>query len=260
MRPPRQKDRVMKDVGNLARNRTNYLRTRFPNLTFLFEKRFSWMNKYIGDTDEVLEVGCGIGITKLFLKKGHITLSDIEDNPWLDRREDAVSLTYKDNSLDVIIANNMIHHLCQPIKFFGEASRVLKKGGRVLIQDVNCSWCMCGLLRMMRIEDFDFSVDAFDVHRHCTHARNNWDGNAAIANVLFDDVVRFEDCVPAFRVVEKENSECFVYMCSGGINGKTLRIRLPCFVLKMLDGIDECLVSLMPRVFALQMRVVLEKR
>src|SRR5712691_7932545 len=111
----------MKDVGDLEKNRDYYIRTRFPNLTFLFQKRFQWMTNYIGDTDEVLEVGAGIGITKLFLKKGHITLSDIETHPWMDCREDALNLTYTNDSLDVIIANNMIHHLPQPLKFFQEA-------------------------------------------------------------------------------------------------------------------------------------------
>jgi hypothetical protein len=38
----------MRDVGDLEKNRDYYLRTRFPNLNFLFEKRFNWMNDYIG--------------------------------------------------------------------------------------------------------------------------------------------------------------------------------------------------------------------
>jgi SAM-dependent methyltransferase len=250
----------MKDVGNLTKNRDYYIRTRFPNLTFLFQKRFEWMHKYIGDSDDVLEVGCGIGVTKLFLRQGNITLSDIEDNPWLDRREDALSLTYGDNSLDVIIANNMIHHLPRPLQFFREANRVLKRGGRILIQDVNCSACMCALLRVMHIEDFDFSVNAFDVEKECTGGNDHWDGNAAIPNVLFDDMARFQRSVPAFRVLETKKSEFFVYICSGGINGKTFRIPLPYGVLRALDCVDELLASHFPQLFALQMRVVLEKR
>jgi len=249
----------MKDVGNLAKNREYYIRTRFPNLTFLFQKRFEWMRRYIGDTDDVLEVGCGIGVTKLFLSKGNITLSDIEDNPWLDRREDAQRLTYGESSLDVIIANNMIHHLPRPLQFFREASRVLKRGGRLLIQDVNCSACMRALLRVMRIEDFDFTVDAFDIRKDCAGAADHWDGNAAIPNVLFDDMSRFENQVPAFKVVETRKSEFLVYICSGGINGKTVRVPLPYRLLRALDDVDELLVSRFPQLFALQLRVVLEK-
>jgi SAM-dependent methyltransferase len=251
----------MKDVGDLAKNREYYIRTRFPNLTFLFKKRFEWMADYIRGTDEVLEVGAGIGVTKLFLTKGHITLSDIEAHPWMDSREDALNLSWKDESVDVIIANNMIHHLPQPLRFFAEAHRVLRRGGRLLIQDVNCGFFMRRLLRLMKIEDFDFTVDVFDVSKDCTNpSGGHWDGNAAIPNILFDDVSKFEKHVSTFKVLEQTRSEFLVYICSGGINGKTFRIPLPYGVLKVLDSLDGLLVRLMPRAFALQMHVVLEKR
>ncbi len=250
----------MKDVGNLTTNRNYYLQTRFPNLTFLFEKRFDWMNNYISNTDEVLEVGCGIGVTKMFVKKGNITLSDVIDNPWVDRQEDALNLSYKDESLDVIIANNMIHHLAHPLKFFQEADRVLKIGGRLIIQDINCSFFMERLLRIMHIEDFNFKINVFDVNQICTNLQNPWDGNNAIPNLLFDDVKIFEKLVPDFKVLEKKKSEFFVYIVSGGISGKTFTIPLPHTILKLLDGIDNFLVSILPMVFALQMRVVLEKK
>ena len=175
--------------------------------------------------------------------KGSITLSDVIDNPWVDRKEDALNLSYADETLDVIIANNMIHHLAQQLKFFQEANRVLKKGGRLLIQDVNCSLMMQRLLRFMHIEDFDFDVDVFDVKRSCINQQNPWDGNDAIPNLLFEDV-----------------SEFLVYIVSGGINGKTFIIPLPYIVLKVLDSIDNILVSKLHKVFALQIRVVLEKK
>lgn len=250
----------MKDVGNLKKNRNHYLHTRFPNLTFLFKKRFEWMNNYIYDTSEVLEVGCGIGVTKMFVKKGNITLSDVIDNPWVDRQEDALNLSYEDESLDVILANNMIHHLAHPLLFFQEAHRGLKSGGRLLIQDVNCSFFMQRLLRLMHIEDFNFKVDVFDINQICTNLHNPWDGNAAIPNLLFDEVYQFEKNVPHFKVIEKKKSEFFVYILSGGISGKTFTIPLPYPVLKILDKIDDLLVSVLPMVFALQMRVVLEKK
>jgi SAM-dependent methyltransferase len=251
----------MKDVGDLEKNRDYYMRTRFPNLTFLFRKRFEWMTDYIRETDEVLEVGAGIGVTKLFVTKGHITLSDIEAHPWMDSREDALNLSCKDESVDVIIANNMIHHLPQPLRFFKEAHRVLKQEGRLLIQDVNCGFVMCRLLRLMKIEDFDFTVDVFDGSTVCASSNgDHWNGNAAIPNLLFDDVPTFERHVSRFKVLVKTHSEFLVYVCSGGINGKTFRIPLPYPILRALDSLDGFLVRLVPRVFALQMSIVLQKQ
>jgi SAM-dependent methyltransferase len=250
----------MRNVGDLKKHRDDYLRNRFINLTFLFEKRFNWMSNYIHDTDEVLEVGCGIGVTKMFLNKGNITLSDVIENPWVDRQEDALNLSYSNESIDVIIANNTIHHFAHPLKFFQEANRVLKKGGRLLIQDINCSFMMQRLLRFMNAEAFDFNVDVFDINRVCTNSDDLWDGNNAIPNLLFDDVRKFEANVPYFKVVEQNLSEFLVYVVSGGISGKTFAIPLPYFVLKILDRIDNVLIPTLPMVFALQRRVILEKR
>ena len=192
--------------------------------------------------------------------KGSITLSDVIDNPWVDRKEDALNLSYADETLDVIIANNMIHHLAQQLKLFQEANRVLKKGGRLLIQDVNCSLMMQRLLRFMHIEDFDFDVDVFDVKRSCINQQNPWDGNDAIPNLLFEDVSEFLKHVSCFNILEQKYSEFLVYIVSGGINGKTFIIPLPYIVLKVLDSIDNILVSKLHKVFALQIRVVLEKK
>lgn len=250
----------MKDVGNLQKNRDYYLRTRFPNLTFLFKKRFSWMNDYIHDSDEVLEVGCGIGITKLFLNKGQFTMSDVIENPWIDRQEDALNLSYADNSLDVIIANNIIHHLASPLKFFQEANRALRPGGKILIQDVYCSFFLQRLLRLMKIEDYNFSIDVFDINEICTYPENPWDGNNAIPTLLFNDVKKFEHHVSNFKVIQTKNSEFLIYILSGGISGKTFAIPLPFVVLKLIDKLDGFLVFLFPQVFALQMRVILQKK
>lgn len=249
----------MRDVGNLEKHRNYYLSTRFPNLTFLFQKRFGWMNNYIDDSDKVLEVGCGIGVTKLFVKKGFIILSDVVDNYWVDQKEDALNLSYENESLNAIIINNTLHHLAYPMKFFEEANRVLKKQGKILIQDVNCGFFMQRLLRLMNIEDFNFKVDVFDQNAICTYPENPWDGNNAIPNLLFGNIQNFENNIPYFKVIERKYSEFFIYMVSGGISGKTFTVQLPYSILKKLDSVDKILATQMPKIFALQMRVVLQK-
>lgn len=94
------------------------------------------MNNYICKGEEVLEVACGIGLSKMFINTGNITISDLLNNSWVKRHEDALNLNYGDESLDVIIRNSL-HQFGQPIKFFREARRVLKKGGRILFKKSN---------------------------------------------------------------------------------------------------------------------------
>jgi hypothetical protein len=51
-----------------------------------------------------------------------------------------------------------------------------------------------------------------------------------------------------------------VHIVSGGISGNIFTIPLSHTIFKRLDDIDNLLVSIFPMVFALQMRVVLEKK
>ncbi len=250
----------MRNVGDVAANREHYLTTRYPNLTYLFHKRMDWMNRHIRPGDEVLEVGCGIGVTRLFVTNGNLTLSDVEAHPWVDRREDAMDLSFADDTVDVVIANNMIHHIPRPIRFVREAHRVLKPGGKLLIQEVNCSLMLRAILIAMRHESYDFSADVFDPDHVCTDEENPWAGNNAIPNLLFDDKERFERQAPSFEMIEKRTSEFLVFLNSGGVTAKTFSIRLPRLALRCLDGVDGFLCATLPRIFALQMRVVLVKR
>jgi SAM-dependent methyltransferase len=90
--------------------------------------------------------------------------------------------------LDVIVANNMIHHLAHPLLFFPKAHKVLKNGEQLLIQGVNCSFFMQRLLRLMQIKDFDFKINVFDINQICTNPQNPCDGNAVISKLLFNEV------------------------------------------------------------------------
>ncbi|HPF98876.1 MAG TPA: class I SAM-dependent methyltransferase [Kiritimatiellia bacterium] len=216
------------------------------------------MNDYIRPGDKVLEIGAGIGVTKMFLTRGEITLSDVDKHPWLDRQENALELSYDDASLDVLIANNAIHHFPSPARFFHEAHRVLRPKGRLLIQDVNCSLMLRAILRLMRHETVDDSVRVFEENAVCAQPDDPWAGNNAVPNLLFDDPAEFTRHFPFFSILEQQFSEFFIFLLSGGVTAKFFTIPLPHPILKLLDRIDTALTRRMPSVFALQRRIVLE--
>ena len=48
---------------------------------------------------------------------------------------DCENLPFDENSFDVIICSNSFHHYPNPQKFFDSAQRVLRPGGRLILQD-----------------------------------------------------------------------------------------------------------------------------
>ena len=117
---PKEANR-MKSIANTKIARDLYYKSGSNNLRFLLNKRFSWMNKFIKENDHGIEVGSGAGFSKEFITNKNFKLTDLGDDEHLDHKNiDAQKTGFKDNTLDFVIASNMIHHIPYPIKFFKE--------------------------------------------------------------------------------------------------------------------------------------------
>ena len=257
---PLHEENRMKNEGNVEVARKLFYEKPNKNLIFLLQNRFMWMNDFIdAETGIGAEVGCGQGFGKEVIKAKSYLLTDFNTYSWLDvKNVDALSTPFDENSFDFLIASNMIHHLPSPVQFLQEARRILKPGGVLLIQDVNCSLLMRIMLNLMRIEGYSYEIDIFDPSAIATDPEDLWSGNNAIPNLLFDDVERFHKEVPFFKVVKTGFSECLTYLASGGVTAKTFYIPLPYFILNILQTIDSFLTKSFPQTFALQRQVVLK--
>jgi ubiquinone/menaquinone biosynthesis C-methylase UbiE len=129
-----------KKIGDVKNTIKLFKKNKNKNLYFLIKKRFEWMNKFIVHGDKGLEVGAGAGFSKIFTKNKSILISDFSNDTHLDIKNlDAQNTRLKGKSFDYIIAANMIHHLPYPMKFFREINRILKKNGKLIIFEPNCS-------------------------------------------------------------------------------------------------------------------------
>jgi SAM-dependent methyltransferase len=218
------------------------------------------MNRFIKKNDKGIEVGAGTGVSKEFIKSEFFKTTDYANNEWLDvKMIDALNTEFESESLDFIISSNMIHHVPYPILFFEEMNRILKPGGKLIIQEINCSASMRFLLKLMRHEGYDFTINVFDRKLICTDPEDLWSANCAIPNLLFDNLEDFSNKISGFKVIHTGFSEFLLFINSGGVISKTKYIPLPISILKIIKLIDNILISISPSFFALQRQIVLIK-
>jgi SAM-dependent methyltransferase len=259
-KPVSHSENRMKQEGDVVKARSYYFADAPLNLKFLLEKRFGWMNNFIKNEDSGIEVGCGTGLSKLFIECRNYRITDYAENEWLDdKMVDALNTPYADNSLNFVVSSNMIHHVPYPTTFFKEMHRILKPNGVIIIQEINASWCMRRILRLMRHEGYDYTINVFDENLICTDPNDLWSANCAIPNLLFDDQKAFEKHIPFFKIEHTGFSELFLFLNSGGVIAKTKFLRLPKFLLNLISRIDKILVGISPQTFALQRQIVLRK-
>lgn len=256
---PRHEDNLMSSEGSVAIARQNFLEDRFRNLDVLLHSRYAWMNHYLNPDQVIVEIGAGAGFSPLYLIQKPL-LTDATDNSWIDRYLDATNMGIESCSVDVLIASHNIHHFYSPYKFFKECERVLKADGILLIQEINTSLLMRGLLRLMRHEGWSYDVDVFDEGAIVNDMNDLWSANCAVPELLFTNSLRFEKAFPRLKVEINELCECLVFPISGGVISKTRIPELPNFLLKAVLLLDRLLVRIIPSFFALGRRVVVRKR
>lgn len=119
--------------------------------------------KHLKSGDKILEVGCGEGVLSvLAAQKGFdITASDIsklniEAARKLAEKQgvgnisfleaDAENLPFKDDSFDIVIADNILEHLPDFRKGLAEIKRVTKKTAIIALPTClnPCAWCLLG--------------------------------------------------------------------------------------------------------------------
>lgn len=258
---PRHDQNRMRREGDVASARRDYLSGRISeNLRRLLAGRYEWMNEYIEADDVGVEVGCGTGLSKQFIRAKSYYLSDLADYDWLDHKYvNALSTPFDSEAFDFVISSNMIHHVPSPPVFFDEMWRILKPGGRLLIQEINASLLMRILLRLMRHEGYSFEVNVYDREAICTDPNDLWSANCAIPNLLFDDLKSFQKNISGFKPLMHRHGECIGMVNSGGVIAKTAYIPLPRWALNMVGLTDRLVTTLAPQLFAMQRQIVLQK-
>ncbi|TSC68615.1 MAG: Methyltransferase type 11 [Parcubacteria group bacterium Gr01-1014_66] len=256
---PRHEENRMAHEGDVVHAREVFFKNKPSNLIFLLRQRYAWMNDFINEGDMVIEVGAGAGFSSEFIKKGNLVVTDIVKHPWIDKAADALAMPFDDALVDVVIASHMIHHVATPIHFFKEMHRILKPGGRLIIQDVNTALAMRMVLHIMRHEGYSYDVDVFGERTIANDPADAWSANCAIPYLLFRDSREFNKHIPYFQIVKNRLVDFLIIPLSGGVIAKTKTIQLPFWMLHIILLLDRACIFLMPSVCALGRNVVLKK-
>ena len=202
-----------------------------------------------------LELGAGSGHLREHLSDA--VLTDIQPASWLDAAADAQMLPFNDACFESILMLDVLHHIENPPRFFAEAARVLKPGGRVAMVEPAITPLSGFFYRYMHPEPVDMRADPF-ITPKADPNRSPYDANQAVPTLLFHrHRKRFERYFPDFRLREVRYLSLFAYPLSGGYRRWSL---VPAFLVRPILLGEDALLKLLGPAMAFRLLVHLERR
>lgn len=165
-----------------------------------------------------VEVGSGAGFIKSL--DDSIVTSDIVDINNVDKVINACdNIPYPDSSLRSLIFVDALHHLPNVEKFFSEANRVLKVGGRIImIEPWNTLWSRF-VFSNLHHEPFLPDSDSWSFPSSGPLSG----ANGALPWILFSrDLEEFKQAYPSLHLIKIRKMMPFAYLLSGGLSFHSL--------------------------------------
>ena len=201
----------------------------------------------------ILEIGGGSGNLKEFFPDA--ISSDIQFAPWADTVLDAHQIPIKDAILDNIVLFDVLHHLIDPVSFFREAQRTLKKKGRILLIEPYISWFSFFIYRFLHPERMIWNIDPFKKGGACKD-KNYFYSNQAIPTLIFERNEKiFVGKFPRLKIFLKKRMDFILCPLSGGFHNPSL---CPLFLYSTFNNLEKILYPF-NRFLAFRIFVVLEK-
>ena len=201
-----------------------------------------------------LEIGGGVGGLKELAPD--LISSDIQYASWLDLVANAQALPFADGSLATILMLDVLHHVEFPARFFWEAERVLRPGGRVVMVEPAITPGSSLFYRFMHHEPVRMSADPL-AEGSPDPERDPYDSNQAIPTLIATrDKARFLARFPRLRIAETLWFSFAVYPLSGGFQKWSL---MPESAARPLLRIENALENSVGRAFGFRLLMTFEK-
>jgi SAM-dependent methyltransferase len=211
-----------------------------PFLKAIYDEWYSMLARELpAGKDQVLELGSGAGYCDRFIP-GLVT-SEIFYCSRAKVVADAQQMPFADASLRAIVMTDVLHHMPRVERFFAEASRCLRKDGKILmIEPWVTPWSR---FVYTRLHHEPFRSESEDWSFASTGPLSG--SNSAIPWIVFvRDRLKFESLFPKLSIERIHPFLPFRYLLSGGVG---LRSLMPGFTHGAWAGLERMLESQMPR-------------
>ncbi|MGC2226755.1 MAG: class I SAM-dependent methyltransferase [Candidatus Sulfotelmatobacter sp.] len=210
-----------------------------PFLRCIYDEWYSTLAKELpAGEGMVLELGSGAGYCERFIP-GLIT-SEIFHCSRVKIVADAQQIPFADGSLRAIVMTDVFHHMPQAEHFFAEATRCLRKDGKILMIEPWVTPWSRWVYRRLHHEPF--RPEAEDWSFSSTGPLSG--SNSAIPWIVFvRDRRKFESLFPELSIERIHPFMPFRYLVSGGVG---LRNLMPAFTHAAWAGLERMLESQMP--------------
>lgn len=218
-----------------------------------------------GTYGTVVEIGGGSGNFKEYFAthhagQGRLIATDIVPTHHCELAVDAMAMPFADASVDNLVMMDVLHHIPYPLRFMGEAQRVLRKGGRLVMTEPYISPASRVIFAVGHPEPVVMKAQIFG--RSASEDPSPLRGEGAFASnqatptlLFFRDLPQFQQRFPMLRVVQRLRRSLLVYPLSGGFSGPKL---LPRFLEPVGWGMERVLGPLAP-LMACRLLIVVER-
>ncbi len=220
-----------------------------PILQLIWRKWYEEIDKFMPEDGLNVELGAGGGFTETYFK--NLVQTDVVLTPNIDICVDGSDLAFKDSILDTIVMIGVLHHIKNIDKFFNEAKRVLKKGGKILMVEPYISFFSYPVWKLLHYQGCNLKTLSCDSN---DYARIG--SNLAIPTILFKkERKQFEKNYPDLKIIHENYHTIFRFFASGGYTYPSL---IPKFLLPLLLKLEKILEPLGKRLGSF-MTVIIQK-
>lgn len=209
------------------------------------------------ESGQALDIGSGCGLIRNFID--NVVTSDIRKTRFVDTAASAYAIEeVPGGPWQTLYLLDVLHHLCEPYRFFESAARSLRPNGRIIIVEPAATPLGRLFYKLFHHEPMRPS-EITPPYVFSGDADTGDFANMAMAWSLFvrdhdQTIKRLSETGLALKHIRFR--DLLAYPATGGFSKPSV---LPAFLLRGLLGLERCLPQFLIRFLALRMMIVIEQ-